>query len=142
MTGPDGVIETVGTEDALGELVVAWKEAMTEVKQQEQRAHDLQRAIGTLMDTLSAEEREVAGVVVTRKGGVGYDQVSLKPLLELLSEEEHEAVLTRERPAPERRYNIAKVKILIKQGGEVRRVVEAAQYDQPPETRLKLVEEN
>jgi len=87
------------------------------------------RAIEVMLERKMAEKRQdivdLATVEGRRVPSAEWDFAGLAALKEHLSPEEWDALLTKQRPAPQRRPDITKVRQLAKRGDPFRRIIES-----------------
>ena len=115
-------------EKALQQAVEAWSQLDAEIKEAEERRFSLFQVIRDLTAQLGIEERTIAGVKVTHKERSTWHQEMLTPLHELIPESgfDLEDYLTPLK-IPERRWNMTAVKPLMKQGGELKKVIQSSE---------------
>ena len=119
-------------EKALQQAVEAWSQLDAEIKEAEERRFSLFQVIRDLTAQLGIEERIIAtasgDVRVTHKERSTWHQEMLTPLRELIPESgfDLEDFLTPLR-IPERKWNMTAVKPLMKQGGELKKVIQSSE---------------
>lgn len=118
-----GLMEYWATIDAAQDRLGAWKWMV-------------EKRIRAAMEDTRAEVAESTGASATYRGAAEVDRNALQALKEHMGAEEWDALLTAQRPAPERSLNMTKVKALIKKGDPFRGIIEGATGTGPP--RLKL----
>lgn len=120
-------------EKALQQAVEGWSQLDAEIKEAEKRRFSLFQVIRELTAQLGIEERIIAtasgDVRLTHKERSTWHQEMLTPLRELIPELtgfDLEDFLTPLR-IPERKWNMTAVKPLMKQGGELKKVIQSSE---------------
>lgn len=129
------------------ELAQQWHDAQERRRQAEIALYDVERTIRDFMEAENAtavpahavnkETGEVAEYLITYKPTVEYDREALYAFKEHLHPAAFEELLTNPAP-PVRQVNIVKAKKLAEQGGEFKRILDAA--TRPGQPKLTITE--
>ena len=129
-------------EEGLLETVKAYEKVVAEIEDLQRRQFNLEQAIDSQCELMGIETREVSNSQLTRRTESTWHQSLLQPLLELLPEAGFvvEDFLTKARPAPARRWDMSKVKTLIKYGSELAKCIKSSET-RDHRLRIRKVEE-
>ena len=115
--------------DKLEALLIAWNNVQVEIQGAQQRQHEIRQDIEQYMDQEGAEERQVNGQTVTYKPSPQWFKELLRPLLEIMSEDELKssgAYIPETTKVMPPDWDIRKVKPLARYSAEARSIIENA----------------
>ena len=124
-------------------LLAQWRSADADVHDAEVKRYEIEKEISANMEANRATFATIPGVEATFKTGTDYIKGldgPLRLLAEELSRDELEALLTTQRPAPIRSFNMVAVKKLARRGGVFREALDLATSTSPAVLKVRSIE--